>query len=481
MELIYLWIGNYKNIQNQGFSFSPRFECDFDKEKNELTIKENKEYNSIFPNNINITAIVGENGSGKSSVLEVLFKESNNKNIIIYIDNDIFIIKSSFLDNDNIRNYSKKSITIQKEYKLNFSYINISSFVNDKISEDVKFIHLNKEFGDERYYYDHFDQNKRIKILKTYINYIHIFNFKKFQEFCKKYLNVRIKDIEYIKLRLVNNEDIDHIKSSKITFADFLKSDFLQDKVNITNEITELLKKSSTDKNSIIIDIENAEKLKDFLIGLRNIDSELLESFELIYLNKNTEPIDFSSGEQILFFYMMQFEQISSNILIIDEIDLYLHPNLQKSIFSILLNNIKHNVKHIVIATHSPFILSDIPKENIIFLKKGKQVYPDIETFGANIHTLLSHGFFMEDGLMGEFAKEKINKVITLLNKSKLNEKDAKFCENIISITGEPILKRQMQKMLDSKKIDYIAKDTKDAKEEIELLKHKIDILSKRL
>ena len=29
MELVYLWVDNYKNIKNQGFNFSPRFECEF--------------------------------------------------------------------------------------------------------------------------------------------------------------------------------------------------------------------------------------------------------------------------------------------------------------------------------------------------------------------------------------------------------------------------------------------------------------------
>ncbi|MCT7576601.1 hypothetical protein [Aliarcobacter butzleri] len=69
MELVYLWVEEYKNIKNQGFNFSPRFECEYDESSKELTINENKDYVSIFPDNINITAIVGENGSGKSSVL----------------------------------------------------------------------------------------------------------------------------------------------------------------------------------------------------------------------------------------------------------------------------------------------------------------------------------------------------------------------------------------------------------------------------
>ena len=29
MELVYLWVEEYKNIKRQGFNFSPRFECRF--------------------------------------------------------------------------------------------------------------------------------------------------------------------------------------------------------------------------------------------------------------------------------------------------------------------------------------------------------------------------------------------------------------------------------------------------------------------
>ncbi|MDQ7003643.1 MAG: hypothetical protein Q9N67_03690 [Ghiorsea sp.] len=70
MELVYFWIEKYKNIEKQGFNFSPRFECAYDDEKNTLVINEHENHESIFPDNINVTAIVGENGSGKSSILE---------------------------------------------------------------------------------------------------------------------------------------------------------------------------------------------------------------------------------------------------------------------------------------------------------------------------------------------------------------------------------------------------------------------------
>jgi len=41
MELIFLWVEKYKNIENQGFNFSPRFECKY--ENNRLTICDKKE------------------------------------------------------------------------------------------------------------------------------------------------------------------------------------------------------------------------------------------------------------------------------------------------------------------------------------------------------------------------------------------------------------------------------------------------------
>jgi len=66
MELIYLWVEKYKNIHRQGFNFNSRFRCNYSKKNNVLTIKKNDDYiENFFEKNINITAIIGKNGSGK--------------------------------------------------------------------------------------------------------------------------------------------------------------------------------------------------------------------------------------------------------------------------------------------------------------------------------------------------------------------------------------------------------------------------------
>ncbi len=105
MELIYLWVEEYKNIKNQGFNFSPRFMCHYDKNKNELKIEEKKDYVSIFPPNINVTALVGENGSGKSSIGELLILtffewlklgKISNHFVLLYSESKNQILISSF-------------------------------------------------------------------------------------------------------------------------------------------------------------------------------------------------------------------------------------------------------------------------------------------------------------------------------------------------------------------------------------------------
>ena len=77
MELVYLWVEGYKNIEKQGFNFSPRFRCEYDEVTKELNIIDKDKTGEFYPKNffgenINVTAIVGENGSGKTTIFNIL-------------------------------------------------------------------------------------------------------------------------------------------------------------------------------------------------------------------------------------------------------------------------------------------------------------------------------------------------------------------------------------------------------------------------
>ena len=72
------------------------------------------------------------------------------------------------------------------------------------------------------------------------------------------------------------------------------------------------------------------------------------------------------------------------------------------------------------------------------------------ETFGSNIHELFTNTFFLEDGLMGEFAKDKLQKTISWLN-DKNDLRNADMHKKLISIIGEPIVKVKLSEMYSDK------------------------------
>ena len=142
----------------------------------------------------------------------------------------------------------------------------------------------------------------------------------------------------------------------------------------------------------------------------------------------------------------------------LEEIELYFHPEYQRKIVMLFLDKLyglelkRVRRINITFTTHSPFILSDIPLCNVLFLKEGKPCYEAMQenTFGANIHSMLRNGFFLPSLPIGEFAHEKINMLFERLNGFKLNrdkmEDKEWFYSNIIRV-GEPYLREQLMKL----------------------------------
>lgn len=108
-------------------------------------------------------------------------------------------------------------------------------------------------------------------------------------------------------------------------------------------------------------------------------------------------------------------------IIMLDEAEVAFHPEWQRIYFDAFLNFINENIANqgthvqIIIATHSPIILSDIPKQNTVFLKKfeeedkkGTESVDNPETFAANIFSLYQNAFFLNEAGIGYFAERKL-------------------------------------------------------------------------
>ncbi|PEC81950.1 AAA family ATPase [Bacillus cereus] len=183
-------------------------------------------------------------------------------------------------------------------------------------------------------------------------------------------------------------------------------------------------------------------------------------------------------------------------ILLIDEGELYFHPQWQKQMIKILLEGIglifeeTNKPLQIILTTHSPFILSDIPSDRNLFLKKNDSnevvCLDNLEntqlTFGANIHHLYSHAFFLQDGLMGEFAKDKINKLVyELLNNSpEYISNNSERIRGQIHMIGEPIIKRKLINIYEEQ-IKLLKPAQAEIKDEIVKLLNRVSVLEERL
>ena len=505
MELVYLWVEKYKNIEKQGFNFSPRFECKYDEGTNELTIDEKIDYVNIFPENINITAIVGENGSGKSSLLTGI----TNHKIVIEIGGKLY---SNDFPNVN-NNIQLKELDRVKDYEI--------------IYLDYDLIKINpiKDFWDYSMF-NIYDKNLYTQVVNdTFGN--HSFNIGKFRE---RFFNILIEHFEVFQsdlfffnptsiiitdhLHTINTENFEYINKlikevqgnycSKEKLLIYLYSDVSMkpslgiEKIETIQNILE--KEKDILRKADYFEIDNIQEIYDFFDSLNDFQDKnniSIKEFSAIYTQHSKaflylieigylqtdfndslsrEYFGLSQGERKFFTEsLMIFDAIMKSekdeiLLVLDEPDLTLHPEWQKRYMSELIkliSNFSNKKFHIIITSHSPFILSDLPKNNVIFLKNGKQVDVDINPFGANIHTLLSHGFFMQDGLMGEFAKgkiEEIKKFYELIKKLEKriqkHSKTKKFVfnsfqrrknrfENIHKIIGEPFLKTIIGNYLD--------------------------------
>ena len=111
-----------------------------------------------------------------------------------------------------------------------------------------------------------------------------------------------------------------------------------------------------------------------------------------------------------------------------DEVEICFHPEYQRRFISEMIGYIerlglnKNMAFKILIATHSPFILSDILKGNILYLDDGKNANITDEfknPFCANICDLLYQSFFLKEGFIGEYSRQKLRSIFLLLNEPK--------------------------------------------------------------
>jgi hypothetical protein len=259
--------------------------------------------------------------------------------------------------------------------------------------------------------------------------------------------------LDYLKEgRFANNEDSLDVDSSLLKGKRYELYDEMMRQLPPSFFITELCykRKGQPQTNS---DDEEEITLQSMSSGER----QMLYSLSYIYYHiKNIASIKGENGKRVVGYHHIN--------LIFDEAELYYHPEYQRQYVKRLLERMamchinRTNIRsiNIVIITHSPFILSDIPESNILFLHRGDELAETEpgHTLGANVYDLLRNGFFL-DYAIGDLVQMKLQEIMDVyyMKKDEEEEQRSKFIKKKVEFKftidhlGEEYLHRNFLRM----------------------------------
>jgi len=334
----------------------------------------------------------------------------------------------------------------------NQDFFNKKSHLNDKLLKEIEYILFRNEYEEKEKGIDRF----KGRIL------IHLFLYllKQDLEF------LTIKD-SVNKLIAELNGTID-IRNIPVLIANFILSNDFDDPHNILDGLSDFVKSFNTEFDSFQ-NCSTDDRMVVFAIteGLKNTLKKIFRFWKAPNFIFSFDWMDLSAGESALLTLFSNLDQSAQLFqdsdyvwLLIDEGELYLHPEWQRTFFSDLHKYLplffKEKKIQLFLTSHSPFIVSDLPKDNIILLNKDENGYCDVvdkhkfgETFGANIHMLFAESFFLKETFIGKFAE---NKILELIKKIKSKSESYETLKREIEIIGEPFLKMKLTELLEGNK-----------------------------
>lgn len=419
---------------------------------------------------------------------------NNNLNLSNFISENLI---RELIFCENFKNFSAEYPFL--DYNVNFSTIRDKldnlRFINEKIGLSEDELKYNKDFQ---------DIESKFKIIPYTYNSLPYQFYIEFILYLKYYFE---KEINYILRTELLDENLDKVieiffettkrfreKNIRERFENIKKLYYLI----VEQTYYDLFNYTFSRKDAIdIIDLQEkiafSVESKDNLISgvkfftpnptnilssgeksLLNLFSNIYSTFSNSHLRYADEKMD--DNNQFID-YNQKIERI---ILFLDEADLGFHPQWKKKYIKIITDIFPKIFKEIngfqsvqiIFTTHDSLMLSDIPNNNIVYLKKDgnktkflSEYEKPKKSFGANITDLLADSFFIEDGLIGDFAKEKIEDTIKYLNNFENTKMNKITARKIINIIDEPILKYKLEDMYFEKfPEDY---DLEKEKEEI--------------
>lgn len=270
MELIYLWIDGYKNLKNFEITLNSAYEGSISKEKDKsekfkISLEERTDCLNIFGKNLNIMTLIGQNGSGKSNIINALSSILRN---ILLCHNARFYDENEYDDNEIPKN-CKFCLVIKSNEKF-------SAYCSDNCINDIE-IELKTKENDVINAEYHDIPNSKYLFRKRKLDQAETkINAAKFQPFYRKDDSTPVDFTRWNGI-----EDISKIKLNNYFYYDRFR---LYDTVRNLIELYEFNK-----KNKLKIFAEEKRLLFNKYSPYLNIYEALGWAYERI---KNKTPID---------------------------------------------------------------------------------------------------------------------------------------------------------------------------------------------
>ncbi|PSD44220.1 hypothetical protein C7E23_03080 [Elizabethkingia anophelis] len=275
--------------------------------------------------------------------------------------------------------------------------------------------------------------NKVYNIIETYDFYTNKYK-QAFDNFTKYIIatttDIQVSEIEPIFSETINKffvdikEDPSHISVKFKQAVNFIKYNNLQYFINNNIEKTNIDEKIELDTyNNLIIDIQNNNQNENISIieflppAIFKIEFYLDDPDQSNFSQASSGEYQLMSVLSSILYHIRNIDSVDNQYsyryiaIILDEVELYFHPNMQRNFIRKLilaLSKLECNIwsMHILFATHSPFILSDIVQQKILKISNGEvhKIDNNYNSFAANIHDLLADEFFFRNRKYGSIC-----------------------------------------------------------------------------
>lgn len=417
--------------------------------------------------------VVKENELAKDRLAALLFYKDNAGNYPLRTINGKLQVVALHISPTKNRKFTRErmlevlDISTRRNVSKNYNQVRkgILSYWNEKYGIINKC--LDKEFKDDAFDYIVY---KTLKIIKNYKKYWPIFNYLSKEHFTYSGLREKLEPLA---------QDYSHITKKLFQTINYLVTGMYADKDNYYN--LDVLEREMEVEGMTVCFKGKNEKIKQNLLPPPIFDVKLI----LANTDENgTIPFSsISSGERQIAYTISNLMYHLVNVdsewkdnyrkdknhlevikyhymnVIFDEVELYYHPEMQRQFMNIMMKVLKSvqfsNIRgiNIMVVTHSPFVLSDIPDSNVLCLGEGEKLVT--KTLGGNIMEMLSSSFFMSNSI-GDVIKEEVSRIVSMYNrvvrngeilKDEYQENRKRFkyiCENV----GDDFLQRMLFGMI---------------------------------